>query len=161
MGSSSGEVRYEARYGAQHADYLSDHKILGATILPTTAALEAATILGRRHFGTHSLSFDNAMHHQAMSFSNSEERIVRLVVAPHGSDKASFRLLSAASRDAEVWHTHMTGTLRKSDAPSAPTFALKEVQARCQRSMPVADFYARLSILGLDYGPSFRGVREL
>ena len=38
---------------------------------------------------------------------------------------------------------------------------MKEVRARCPQTMPVADFYGRLDRLGLEYGPSFRGVREL
>ena len=80
----------------EHINYFSDHRVSGTVVLPTTAELEAATVLGRMHFGTHQVSFDNAMHHQAMSFSNSEERIVRLVVTPLRSDRANFRLLSAA-----------------------------------------------------------------
>ncbi|HWL74735.1 MAG TPA: polyketide synthase dehydratase domain-containing protein, partial [Burkholderiaceae bacterium] len=158
---SAGEARYEARYGTKQTNYFSDHRISGTVVLPTTAALEAATVLGRLHFGTHQVSFDNVMHHRAMSFSNSEERIVRLVVTPLRSDRANFRLLSAARGDAEVWQTHMTGNLRKSGAQAPPTFSLRDVQARCGRTIPVADFYDRLNSLGLEYGPGFRGVRQL
>ena len=113
---SAKEARYEARYGSEHINYFSDHRVSGTVVLPTAAELEAATVLGRMHFGTHQVSFDNAMHHQAMSFSNSEERIVRLVVTPLRSDRANFRLLSAGRGDADVWQTHMTGVLRKSGA---------------------------------------------
>ena len=158
---SAKEARYEARYGTEHINYFSDHRISGTVVLPTTAELEAATVLGRMHFGTHQVSFENAMHHRAMSFSNSEERIVRLVVTPLRSDKANFRLLSAGRGDADVWQTHMTGILRRSQAQAPPAFSLRDVQTRCQRTIPIADFYDRLHRLGLEYGPSFRGVREL
>jgi acyl transferase domain-containing protein/surfactin synthase thioesterase subunit/acyl carrier protein len=161
MNSTTKEVRYEARYGVQHAGYFSDHRVVGTIVLPTTAELEAATIVGRMHFGTPRVSFDDAMHHQAMSFTNGEDRIVRLLVTPLKSDKASFSLLSAPTEDSEVWHTHMTGTLRKSEVASAPTFSTKQVRARCQQTLPVADLYDRLAKVGLEYGPSFRGVREL
>ena len=158
---SAKEARYEARYGTEHINYFSDHRISGTVVLPTTAELEAATVLGRMHFGTHQVSFENAMHHRAMSFSNSEERIVRLVVTPLRSDKANFRLLSAGRGDADVWQTHMTGILRRSQAQAPAAFSLRDVQTRCQRTIPIADFYDRLHGLGLEYGPSFRGVREL
>ena len=161
INSTPKEVRYEARYGVQHTGYFSDHRVLGTVVLPTTAELEAATVVGRMHFGTPRVSFDNAMHHQAMSFANGEDRTVRVLVTPLKSDRASFRLVSAATEDSEVWHTHMTGTLRKSEVPSGSTFSTKEVQARCQQTLPVADLYDRLDKLGLEYGPSFRGVREL
>jgi acyl transferase domain-containing protein/surfactin synthase thioesterase subunit/aryl carrier-like protein len=159
--STAKEVCYEVRYGVHHAGYLSDHRVAGAIVLPTTAELEAATAVGRMQFGTSRVSFDDAMHHKAMSFTNGEDRIVRVLVTPLKSDRAGFRLVSAAAEDPDVWHTHMTGTLRKSDVPSRPAFSTNQVRARCQQTLPVADFYDRLGGLGLEYGPSFRGVREL
>ena len=119
---------YEARYGAHHAGFLSDHKVAGTVVLPTTAELEAATVVGRMHFGTSRVSFDNAMHHQAMSFANGEDRTVRILVTPLKSDKASFKLVSTDAEDAQVWHTHMTGTLRKSEMTADPAFSTKEIR---------------------------------
>jgi acyl transferase domain-containing protein/surfactin synthase thioesterase subunit/acyl carrier protein len=162
LNSITKEIRYEARYGVQHIGYLSDHKVVGTVVLPTTAELEAATIVGRMHFGTSRIAFEDAMHHQAMSFANGEDRSVRVLVTPQKSDRASFRLVSADTEDSEVWRTHMTGTLRKSEVPSSwPAFSTKQVRTRCSQTLAVADFYDRLDKLGLEYGPSFRGVREL
>jgi len=155
------ELRYQARYGVQDIGYLSDHRVVGTVVLPTTAELEAATVVARRHFGTSRVSFDDAMHHQAMPFANGEDRLVRLLVDPLKSDRASFRLVSAASEDAAVWQTHMTGTLRTSEEPSWSAFSPAQVRARCQRTLPIADFYERLGALGLEYGPNFRGVQEV
>ncbi|HZP71186.1 MAG TPA: SDR family NAD(P)-dependent oxidoreductase [Pseudolabrys sp.] len=160
-GSASNELCYEARYGAHHAGFFSDHRVGGTVVLPTTAELEAATVVGRMHFGTSQISFDSAMHHEAMSFANGDDRTVRVTVTPLKSGKASFKLLSRDPEDPKVWHTHMTGTLRKYEAPARPVFSTKQVRERCQRTMPAASFYDRLEKLGLEYGPSFRGIREL
>src|SRR5215472_4539455 len=161
INSTNGEVRYEARYGVQHAAYFSDHRVVGTIVLPTTAELEAATVVGRMHFGTPRVSFNDAMHHQAMSFTNGEDRIVRVSITPLKSDRASFSLVSATTDDSEVWHTHMTGTLRKSEVPSSSAFSTNQVRARCRQTLPIGDLYDGLAKLGLEYGPSFRGVREL
>ena len=160
-GSAPNEVCYEARYGVHRAGFFSDHKVGGTVVLPTTAELEAATVVGRMHFGTSRISFENAMHHQALSFANGDDRTVRLTVTPLKSGKASFRLLSGDAEDPKIWHTHMTGTLRKSEAPARPAFSTKQVRDRCRQTMAAANFYDRLDKLGLEYGPSFRGVREL
>jgi acyl transferase domain-containing protein/surfactin synthase thioesterase subunit/acyl carrier protein len=160
INSDTKDTRYQARYGEQHISYFSDHKVAGTIVLPTAAELEAATIVGRKHFGTQSVSFDNALHHQAMTFTNGEDRIVRVVVTPLKSDRASFSLLSAASEDSEVWNTHMTGTLRTADAPSSSTISIQQVRARCRQALAVANLYDRLDRNGLEYGPSFRGIRE-
>jgi acyl transferase domain-containing protein/surfactin synthase thioesterase subunit/acyl carrier protein len=160
INSTGKEVRYEGRYGAQHIAYLADHRVAGTIVLPTTAELEAATIVGRMHFGT-AVSFDDAMHHKAMSFTNGEDRLVRVLVTPLKSDRASFKLASADTDDSEVWLTHMTGTLRRLDAPCPTAFSTAEVRARCQQTRPVPDLYEWLGKLGLEYGPGFRGIREV
>ena len=58
INSTAKEVCYEARYGVQHAGFFSDHRVAGTIVLPTTAELEAATVVGRMHFGTSRVSFD-------------------------------------------------------------------------------------------------------
>jgi acyl transferase domain-containing protein len=139
-------MRYEARYGVQHTGFLSDHRVAGTVVLPTTAELEAATIVGRIHFGTPRVSFDNAMHHKAMSFTNGEDRIVRLLLTPLQSGRASFTLVSAAAEDLEVWQTHMTGTLRRSEVPSSSEFSTKQVRARCRQTRRISDLYDSLDM---------------
>ena len=161
VNSTSEEVRYETRYGVRHAGFFSDHRLAGAIVLPTAAELEAATAAGRMHFGSPRVRFENAMHHQAMSFTNGEDRLVRVIVTPQKSDRAAFELVSADAREPKRWHMHLTGTLRKSEASSASAFSTKKVRARCSQIVSADEFYQRLDKLGLEYGPSFRGVREL
>lgn len=158
--SNANGERYEGRYGVHHTGFLSDHRIAGTVVLPTTAELEAATTIARMHFGTPHVSFDNAMHHKAMPFTDGHDRIVQLLLTPLQSDRASFTLVSAAPEDPEVWDTHMTGTLRRSEIPSSTGFSTKQVRARCQ-TWRVSDLYDSLNELGLEYGPNFRGIREL
>jgi len=161
MNSTSNEECYEARYGVRHTSFFSDHRVAGTIVLPTTAELEAATVVGRNHFGTSRVSFENAMHVQAMSFANGEDRTVRVLVTPLKSDKASFKLVSADAGDATTWRAHMTGTLRRSETPSGPAFSAQQVRARCRQTLSAAEFYDRLDGMGLEYGPTFRGVREV
>ena len=129
------EIGYEARYGVPHTGYLSDHRVLGTVVLPTTVEIEAATAAGRMHFGTPRISLDDAMHHQAMTFADGEDRTVRILLTPLQPERASFRLVSAAADDPAVWHTHMTGMLRKSEAPTRSAFSAQQVQARCATAL--------------------------
>ena len=160
VGSSAKEIRHETRYGVQYIGYLSDHRVLGTVVLPTAAELEAATAAGRMHFGTPRISLDNAIHHQAMTFADGEDRTVRILLAPLAPDRASFRIVSAAADDAVEAHTYMTGTLRKSEAPGASAFSVPQIRARCAAG-DVGDLYDRLARLGLEYGPGFRGVCDV
>ena len=157
---STKEIGYEARYGVPHIGYLSDHRVLGTVVLPTTVEIEAVTAAGRMHFGTPRISLDDATHHKAMTFADDEDRTVRILLTPLAPDRASFRLISVAADNPSVWHTHMTGKLRKAEAPGASAFSAQQVQARCAPGDAGA-LYDRLSRLGLEYGPGFRGVCEV
>jgi acyl transferase domain-containing protein/surfactin synthase thioesterase subunit/acyl carrier protein len=160
--STDREVRYQTRYGIQHGGYFPDHRVRGTVVLPTAAELEAASVLGRIHFGTPRVSFEDAMHHKAMSFRNGEDRVVRLLLAPLSSERAGFTLVSAEAEGAQVWHTHMTGVLRRSEAPRSPTgSSLQKIRSRCHQSLPPNELYDRLERLGLEYGTAFRGVCEV
>lgn len=161
VNSTSEEVRYETPYGVRHTGFFSDHRMAGTVVLPTAAELEVATVAGRMHFGSPRVRFENALHHQAMSFANGKDRTVRVIVTPQKPDRAGFKLVSADAREPQRWHTHMTGTLRKSEAPVASAFSTKKIRARCLQIVSSDEFYERLDRLGLEYGPSFRGVREL
>jgi acyl transferase domain-containing protein/surfactin synthase thioesterase subunit/acyl carrier protein len=160
VNSAAKEVCYEVRYGVRHASFLSDHRIAGNIVLPTTAELEVATVVGRTQFRSSQVSFEGAMHHQAMSFANGEDRAVKILVTPQKPDRAIFKLVSADAPDSELWQTHMTGTLRRSETPRPSVFSTNEVRARCQQEVQTNELYERLASLGLEYGPRFRGVRE-
>ena len=58
------------------------------------------------------MSFDDAMHHEAMSFTNGEDRTVRVLLTPLNSGKASFKLVSAGTEDRRPGALTSTGTLR-------------------------------------------------
>jgi acyl transferase domain-containing protein/surfactin synthase thioesterase subunit/acyl carrier protein len=154
------EIGYEAHYGVPQIGYLSDHRVLGTVVLPTTVEIEAVTAAGRMHFGTSQISLDEAIHHQAMALADEEERTVRILLTPLGPQRASFKLVSAAADDPAAWQTHMTGMLRKVCTPGASAFSVQQVQARCARG-DVDALYDRLSRLGVEHGPAFRGVCEV
>ena len=159
--SNANEVRYEARYGLEHATYFSDHKIFGSVILPTSAELELAIAIGRMQFGTSQIRLDDAMHHQPISLGSNKDLPLQLIVSRLKTDRATFTLATASAETPGVLHTHLTGTLRRSEAPAPSNLPIARVRARCQTKVAVSELYDRLRTLGLDYGPGFRGILEV
>jgi acyl transferase domain-containing protein/surfactin synthase thioesterase subunit/acyl carrier protein len=159
--SNANEVRYEARYGLEHATYFSDHKIFGSVILPTSAELELAIAIGRMQFGTSQIRLDDAMHHQPISLGSNKDLPLQLIVSRLKTDRATFTLATASAETPGVLHTHLTGTLRRSEVPAPSNLPIARVRARCQTKVAVSELYDRLRTLGLDYGPGFRGILEV
>jgi len=158
--SGADEVRYEARFNLERASYLSDHKIFGSVILPTSAELELAIAVGGKHFGTSHICLDDAMHHQAMLLGDSRNPAVQIILSGLKPDRANFKLVSVDDESPDSARIHMTGTLRRSEPSRTPNLPLERIQAKCQKQLSSDELYDRLHELGLDYGPGFRGIRE-
>ena len=87
------------------------------------------------------------------------EQEVQLILQP-GPDAVSFEVVSPAHRD--EWTVHVTGMLVPHAAPPpAATFEVEAVRDRCPEHLDGSTYYGRLEELGLEFGPSFRGVTDV
>jgi acyl transferase domain-containing protein/surfactin synthase thioesterase subunit/acyl carrier protein len=159
------ESQFEARYGLKLFPYLDDHRIYGMPVLPMTAAIAALCDAARQHFGTDAVAIDNLQYRHALVLPEAGERIVQTILTPVDGTTAECRLMSIDAETNEGWSTHVIGLARKYG--SAPTeerlgpIELAEVKQRCATPILVDDYYRTLRELGLEYGPSFRGIETL
>jgi acyl transferase domain-containing protein/surfactin synthase thioesterase subunit/acyl carrier protein len=160
-------IQFEVLYGRTQLPYLNDHRVHGQSVLPTAAGLEVALAAGRSHFGGAPVQVEDLSYHQALILPDDGARPVRLVLRPGEHDRVTFRLLSRDADGAGEWQTHMSGMLSRVaqtapvDADGSPRSLAEAVQACCPREMPADAYYAAVKQLGLDYGPSFRGIQRL
>lgn len=160
-------TEFEALYGVAQLPYLNDHRVHGLTVLPTAAGLEAALAAGRAHFGGGPVQLEDLTYHQALILPDDAPRPVRLVLKPGGDDRVTFRLLSRDTDGSAEWRTHMSGVLSRAaatasgDAQAATPAFTEATRASCPRETPADRFYAAVKELGLEYGPSFQGIRQL
>ena len=111
------------------------------------------------HFGPAAYMVENFSIRTALILPEDDLRTVQFVMSPEGTDAASFEVVSL---DGEDWTLHATGSLRVSTAAHAEAlFDRVDAQARCTEAINGADYYERVRDLGLEFGSSFRGIREL
>ncbi len=158
--ASGGEVHFDARCSLAELPYLRDHRIHGLSVLPTATALEAAAAAARVRFGDANVALDQVTYHEALVLQEADQGQVRLTLAPHGSDGAAFRLASRDASHPDRWHIHLSGLVRRDEAPVRP-LPIADARARCTREEDADEYYQAMRGLGLEYGPSFKGVREL
>lgn len=160
VATSAGEIRFDAHCSLESVPYLRDHRIRGLSVLPTASALEAATAAMRAHFGGDDIRLDEVVYHEALVLKEAKPRQLRFTLMPEGRDGASFRLASRDGEDAGAWRTHVSGRARRAEVSVGP-LSVQELQTRCTATQSAGDYYDEVRTLGLDYGASFRGVREL
>ena len=154
------------RYGLNLLPYLDDHRIYGMPVLPMTAAIAALCDAARRHFGTDAVALDNFQYRDALVLPEAGERIVQTILTPVDGTTAECRLASIDAEMKEGWRTHIVclaqkdGAARTEERLELPS-SFRRSSRRCATSISVDHYYLTLRRLGLEYGPSFRGIEAL
>ena len=121
-------------------------------------------------FGSGSPVVSAVAFQEALILPASGARTLQLVASPASGGTASFQIYSCnasvnGNHENAGWTLHASGELRTEMAEFAhcaeKQFSLEEIRARCPRRIAPADLYSSLREAGLDYGPSFQGVREV
>lgn len=143
--------------------WLNDHRVFGEVILPGAALLEMARAAGAMHLG--------ANHCQVLGFAiqaplriapNTSQR-VQVLLEKGDRDDLKVRIYSQpqGTDDEHSWVLHAQGTVRSTDVQTAPSVDLGALREREHTTLDVCQLYEGFARLGLDYGPSFQGIREL
>ncbi|MGW1826053.1 SDR family NAD(P)-dependent oxidoreductase, partial [Streptomyces eurythermus] len=140
-----GSTVHSGRVSTRTHPWLADHAVDGTILLPGTAFLELATLAG----GT----LDDLVLHLPLALSDAPTDIQVLVGAP---DDAGRSPVTVHSKGGDGWVRHASGTLGGRVTPGRP-----DRPPRNAEPVDPEGFYAFLAGLGYQYGPAFRGVREL
>ena len=159
------ESQFEASYGLKLLPYLGDHRIYGRPVLPMTVAIAAICDAARRHFGTDEVALDNLQYRDALVLPETGERIVQTILTPVDGTTAECRLASIDAEMKEGWRTHVVCLAQKEwiarTEEGLTSLELSGIKRRCATSISVDRYYSTLRQLGLEYGPSFRGIEAL
>ncbi len=150
---------WESRLDLRLAPYLADHRVQQATLLPATAYLELAFAAGR----------------EALGPAGCELRDVKLTnpcfLAPDqplraqtsfDSDTATVRVHTQPIHGGREWTVHLTATLHARPSLADPAVVdLEAIRQRCVREFAHDPCYDYLRKIGLDYGPTFRGIERV
>ncbi len=162
------EVVFASEFSVNTLPLLSDHRVFGMPIFPATAFLEMALAAAKEHFGTDTLTLEDVAILQAMTFTEDEVRNVQVILNPENNDQAALQIFSSAMPNdggQESWKLHAICKIHKGvvrDEASQPSQnRLQELQTGFHEQMEIATYYEKLRERGLEYGPSFQGIRQL
>ncbi|WP_309095497.1 type I polyketide synthase [Streptomyces sp.] len=162
----TGEVVLTGLWSLRTHAWLADHTVFGEAVVPATAHLDLALAAGRR---VGAPAVEELSLEVPLVLAASGETRVRIVAG--AADDTGRRLLEVFSHSGEDgpapggWTRHVTGRLAPAAAPEsgAPEDATPLVvwpPAGAQR-IDIAELYASFADAGFDYGPAFRGLREV
>lgn len=158
------ETTYTQTFSSHWLHMLDDHRIYGASIYPGTGYVEMALAAGRDS-GYEQITVHDVEIEQAMLIPEDTLWQSQLVLTPTGSGQQRFQVFGAPDDDTAspdvVWKRHAVGSVgpyTSTAQPDAPSLA--DMRQVCNAPAALEDFYAGLDKIGLNFGPSFRNLRQ-
>ena len=135
--------------------WLADHQVGGAIVFPGAAYAEMALAAAREWLGGEALAFEEMDIVSPMVFDGEHARLLRFEL---NERDGSFQIKSRQRLSQDAWTLHAAGRILEPGAGSrnARISALSGGADRIDRET----HYRLAAALGLDYGPSFQGLRE-
>ncbi|MFF5103255.1 type I polyketide synthase [Streptomyces sp. NPDC000134] len=162
----TGEAVFTGRWSPRTHDWLADHTVFGAVVVPGTAYLDLALWAGD---AVGCACVEELSLEVPLVLPDADDVSVRVVVgAPGQAGRRSLDVYSRPGDDGPAagdFTRHATGHL----APAVPPEAVRTEDPRPlavwppagARRLPLDGFYDSLATAGFDYGPVFRGLREV
>ncbi|MDP1794308.1 MAG: SDR family NAD(P)-dependent oxidoreductase, partial [Acidimicrobiales bacterium] len=149
---------FESTLSPDAPSFLADHRVGGLALMPGTGFIEAARA-----------AFEAATSQVAGTL-ESLDIVAAMPVADDGGpttmqvhirgDVTAATFVVSSTVDGESWTEHARGRLSTTGGERRPV-DLDAVRERCTRAVAGSDLYAGIATRGIDFGPSFRGVREV
>ncbi len=144
--------------------YIADHKVQGSVVFPGAGFLEMA--LQTLRDATES---DTPTPAPSQCYVLTDVEIGRALYLAddEGVELQTTRrgdrwVVSGRAKGDDGWVSHAAGRGRREAMPSTPTSSdLPAARARCTKELPADYAYGLFSDVGLQYGPAFRGIRQL
>lgn len=136
--------------------WLADHDVGGAIVFPGAAFVEMALAAAREWIGGERLAFEEFDIVAPLVFDGEQARTLQLEL--DGRD-GSFWIRSRVRLSADEWTLHAAGRLL--EASSSPFFLPISSVADVAHRLDGEDLRRLASMLGLDYGPAFRGLDRI
>lgn len=150
-------VQFESDVSLPAVPYLEDHQVCGQVVFPAAGYLEMLARAAAWDGSTRRLT--DVVMDDRLTLTSGKPRRIQTVVTPAGSGEATIELFGWHDR-AEQWRSYVTARACAPRLDGQPP-SLEEARLRCQQDATPAAFYEALRVLGLEYGPRFRGIESL
>ncbi|WP_406463212.1 type I polyketide synthase [Streptomyces sp. NBC_01622] len=156
------EVEFTGRWSLRTHDWLADHTAFGEVVVPATAYLDLALWAG--DFVGCAAVAELSLEVPLILPASDDVRVRVVVGAPEETGHRSLDVYSHSTGDDPTtggWTRHATGSLTPGTArkPDAPSLAVWPPPGA--KRLDIDGLYDTFADAGFDYGPTFRGLREV
>lgn len=144
--------------------FLDEHRVFDTPVFPMAAYMELAQAAAAEIFAGRQVAIKNLVLLRPLSAS--ETKTIQVVASEAGAGRATFRVFSIETngdKSGTEWMLHASAEIATDETEHQPpeTEILTAVQRRCASRIDAGSFYDSLGLRGFEFGPDFKGIREL
>ncbi len=154
----------ETEIGSWHPAFLGDHRVFKMVVVPGAAYIEMALAVAAQAYGDDPCTLEDVLIQKALVISEGKSHALQVIL---DSETGLVQVFSQArSREdcpsSADWKLHATMKVHRGVIePDTSEGSLDEVRSLCSTESPAADFYERMSEVGIEFGPSFQGIAQI
>ncbi|HEY3368666.1 MAG TPA: type I polyketide synthase [Symbiobacteriaceae bacterium] len=162
-----GTFYWDQLWSSESLEYLRHHCVQGDVLMPAAAYIEMVLAAARQGFGDGARALADITFAERLVLLPDQPRQVQLVLSTESDQWAAFSVLSCPGDDAtRNWTLHVTGRIQLGANLAANLPATGADQSETQwpvdaEPIDVKAMYRLFSEQGIEYGPTFRGVKEV
>ena len=154
----SPQPTWQAELNAAMFPFLPDHCVEGAIVFPGAGYIEAGLAAAGELAGDGPCELEGVEFHKALVTDNGPAPSLRMMCEP---SLGRFSIHSRLATEGSSWMLHATGQFQEKKPAAPGLLPVEDIRGRCPEEVSAEHLYDRLRQRGLEYGPWFRGVRQL
>ena len=157
--AGTSKIRWTSAINAHSPEYLAHHCLETEAVLPATAYIEVALAAGKQIYSTDKLDLKEFVIHQSLILAEKPTQL-QTVLSPQSDDVYRVQIFSQESDSEFILHSE--AEISSKSAKSNKALDLPKLKSQLQlRQEDIAHYYQFLSQQGLNYGTSFRGIKQI
>ncbi len=157
---------FETQIGVDFPSYLDDHRIYGTALIPGTCYMEMGLAAANQVFDGQTCSLADIVIREPVLLPDEGERTVQITISALELEKATFEIYSLSedgNGSKETWKHHCSGTIIVEPPANEKTnsVVIEQLKAACPAAGDVSTFYQRMTEIGIQQGPAFRGLSQI
>lgn len=152
------DALYECSVAPTKPEWLADHRLNGRVVMPGAALAELLRAAAAEYHKSSDWEVSGVVLRVPLLLEANASKRLQVIVNQQGTHA---QVYSRATALEAPWTLHATAELSPMRLETPTQLDIAGIRGRCPESRDVTDLYEGLDAIGLNYGPTFQGLRGL
>ncbi|NEQ79181.1 MAG: acyltransferase domain-containing protein [Moorea sp. SIO2I5] len=159
------QERFQSHIAEKSPIYLSHYRVFEQALFPATGYLEMATAAARELFNSPQVAVTDVFIVKELILPETEIKKIQTVLTPLENNSYKFEIFSISEGENQQkpqWKLHTEGKI-SADSTLTPEakIDIEKYKSECTQAIDIKDHYKYYRDIGIDYGSSFQGIKQL